>query len=68
VKQETRLYNVESGETVGMRSKKRPHDYRYFPERNLVPADHENGWRVVERSMPELARRPNVKRFIRHSV
>src|SRR3954463_13740096 len=35
--QETRLYNVESGETVGMRSKEHAHDYRYFPEPDLVP-------------------------------
>lgn len=37
VVQETRLYNVDSGETVSMRSKEHAHDYRYFPEPDLVP-------------------------------
>src|SRR5271154_5602366 len=35
--QETRLYNVATGETVGMRSKEHAHDYRYFPEPDLTP-------------------------------
>ena len=37
VEQETRSYNVSTGETVGMRSKEHAHDYRYFPEPDLVP-------------------------------
>src|SRR5882724_12055955 len=37
IDQETRLYNSETGETVGMRSKEHAHDYRYFPEPDLVP-------------------------------
>src|SRR5579864_1625471 len=37
VEQETRLYNVATGETAGMRSKEHAHDYRYFPEPDLVP-------------------------------
>jgi aspartyl-tRNA(Asn)/glutamyl-tRNA(Gln) amidotransferase subunit B len=62
--QETRLYNVETGETVGMRSKEHAHDYRYFPEPDLAPLCVSEAWlnRVRER-MPELpaARR---RRFI----
>ena len=37
VVQETRLYNADTGETVSMRSKEHAHDYRYFPEPDLVP-------------------------------
>ncbi len=53
--QETRLYNVESGETVGMRSKEHAHDYRYFPEPDLVPLRIGEEWiaRVRNRT-PEL--------------
>ena len=62
--QESRLYNAETGETVGMRSKEHAHDYRYFPEPDLAPLRVSEAWlgRVRER-MPELpaARR---QRFI----
>ena len=64
VTQETRLFNVDTGETVGMRSKEHAHDYRYFPEPDLVPLRVSADWlaRVRER-MPELpaARR---RRFV----
>src|SRR5882672_8806270 len=53
--QETRLYNVESGETVGMRSKEHAHDYRYFPEPDLVPLRVSEHWLAeVKSQMPEL--------------
>ena len=53
--QETRLYNVESGETVGMRSKEHAHDYRYFPEPDLVPLRVSEQWLAeVKSQMPEL--------------
>src|SRR5260221_5594815 len=45
--QETRLYNVDSGETVGLRSKEHPHDYRYFPQPDVVPL------RISEQWLPE---------------
>ena len=51
VVQETRLYNVESGETVSMRSKEHAHDYRYFPEPDLVPL------RISDRWLGEIAGR-----------
>ncbi len=55
VEQETRLYNPDSGETVGMRSKEHAHDYRYFPEPDLVPLRISDAWRERVRSeMPEL--------------
>jgi aspartyl-tRNA(Asn)/glutamyl-tRNA(Gln) amidotransferase subunit B len=53
--QETRLYNVESGETVGMRSKEHAHDYRYFPEPDLVPLRVSEAWAAeIRQRTPEL--------------
>ncbi|MCC3264433.1 Asp-tRNA(Asn)/Glu-tRNA(Gln) amidotransferase GatCAB subunit B, partial [Paenibacillus polymyxa] len=37
--QETRLFNVESGTTREMRSKEDAHDYRYFPDPDLLPLE-----------------------------
>jgi aspartyl-tRNA(Asn)/glutamyl-tRNA(Gln) amidotransferase subunit B len=65
VVQETRLYNAHEGKTYGMRSKERAHDYRYFPEPDLLPLVVDEKWRKkIEASMPELpdARR---ERFVR---
>jgi aspartyl-tRNA(Asn)/glutamyl-tRNA(Gln) amidotransferase subunit B len=60
VVQETRLYNVESGETVSMRSKEHAHDYRYFPEPDLVPLMVSSRWlESVRETLPEL---PATKR------
>ena len=53
--QETRLYNPESGETAGMRSKEEAHDYRYFPEPDLVPLRiSPERLASVKATMPEL--------------
>ena len=53
--QETRLFNPDAGETLGMRSKEEAHDYRYFPEPDLVPLRVGHAWREeLIRSMPEL--------------
>lgn len=55
VSQETRLYNVETGRTVGMRSKEQAHDYRYFPEPDLVPLQVSEAWlEQVKQRLPEL--------------
>src|SRR6266404_1699575 len=55
VEQETRLYNVATGETVGMRSKEHAHDYRYFPEPDLAPLRVSDEWLApVRDAMPEL--------------
>ncbi len=65
VMQETRLYNVELGKTVGMRSKEQAHDYRYFPEPDLIPLRVSEHWlNEVKHKLPELptARRD---RFVR---
>ena len=53
--QETRLFNPGSGETVSMRSKEHAHDYRYFPEPDLVPLRISDAWLAsIRNSMPEL--------------
>jgi aspartyl-tRNA(Asn)/glutamyl-tRNA(Gln) amidotransferase subunit B len=65
VEQETRLYNVQAGRTEPMRSKEFAHDYRYFPEPDLLPLMVDAAWQEkTRREMPEL---PAAKRarFIR---
>jgi aspartyl-tRNA(Asn)/glutamyl-tRNA(Gln) amidotransferase subunit B len=53
--QETRLYNANTGETAGMRSKEHAHDYRYFPEPDLLPLKISPDWQArIAGSMPEL--------------
>ncbi len=55
IAQETRQYNSSTGETVGMRSKEHAHDYRYFPEPDLVPLRISEKWLAdVKANMPEL--------------
>jgi aspartyl-tRNA(Asn)/glutamyl-tRNA(Gln) amidotransferase subunit B len=55
VTQETRLYNSVEGKTYGMRSKEQAHDYRYFPEPDLLPLVVDEKWRGEIRStLPEL--------------
>jgi aspartyl-tRNA(Asn)/glutamyl-tRNA(Gln) amidotransferase subunit B len=55
VEQETRLYDPDRRETIGMRSKEQAHDYRYFPEPDLVPLRISEEWRErVRAAMPEL--------------
>ena len=55
ITQETRLYNSVEGKTYGMRSKEQAHDYRYFPEPDLLPLVVDEKWRSEIRStLPEL--------------
>jgi aspartyl-tRNA(Asn)/glutamyl-tRNA(Gln) amidotransferase subunit B len=55
ITQETRLYNSVEGKTYGMRSKEQAHDYRYFPEPDLLPLVVDEKWRAEIRStLPEL--------------
>ena len=58
--QETRLWNQPEGCTLPMRSKEKAHDYRYFPEPDLLPVHVSPAWRKeVLDSLPEL---PTAKR------
>src|SRR5579872_1873996 len=60
VAQETRLWNVAAGRTESMRSKEFAHDYRYFPEPDLLPVRIAESWKEeIQRAMPEL---PKAKR------
>ncbi len=66
VVQETRLYDVDKGETRSMRSKEEANDYRYFPDPDLLPLELDDAWiEDVRKQLPEL---PNEKkhRFITH--
>ena len=55
VTQETRLYNSVEGKTYGMRSKEQAHDYRYFPEPDLLPLVVDEKWRAeIRKTLPEL--------------
>ncbi len=58
--QETRLWNTERGITESMRTKEEAHDYRYFPEPDLVPIMVDQQWvGEIAKSLPEL---PDAKR------
>ena len=64
IHQETRLWNVERGETAVMRSKEEAHDYRYFPDPDLVPLKLNEEWIDGFRiSLPELPAM-RTKRFV----
>jgi aspartyl-tRNA(Asn)/glutamyl-tRNA(Gln) amidotransferase subunit B len=65
VAQETRLWNVGEGRTEPMRSKEFAHDYRYFPDPDLLPVRVDAAWlKEIESQMPELpeARRERFER------
>jgi len=65
VMQETRLWNVAAGRTEPMRSKEFAHDYRYFPEPDLLPVSISSAMlEEVRRSMPELPAEKTA-RFLR---
>ncbi|WP_336097035.1 Asp-tRNA(Asn)/Glu-tRNA(Gln) amidotransferase subunit GatB [Roseovarius sp. CH_XMU1461] len=55
VVQETRLYDPDRNETRSMRSKEEAHDYRYFPDPDLLPLEIEQAWvDEIKASLPEL--------------
>jgi len=63
ISQETRLYDANEGKTYGMRSKEQAHDYRYFPEPDLLPLVVDEKWQAkIRESLPELpeARRRRI--------
>jgi aspartyl-tRNA(Asn)/glutamyl-tRNA(Gln) amidotransferase subunit B len=61
IDQETRLFDAKKGETRSMRSKEEAHDYRYFPDPDLLPLELEEAWIArIEQALPEL---PDDKRI-----
>jgi aspartyl-tRNA(Asn)/glutamyl-tRNA(Gln) amidotransferase subunit B len=60
IEQETRLYDADRGVTQSMRSKEEAHDYRYFPEPDLVPIRVDQPW--VDRVRADLPELPDAKR------
>ncbi|MBS0241284.1 MAG: Asp-tRNA(Asn)/Glu-tRNA(Gln) amidotransferase subunit GatB [Proteobacteria bacterium] len=65
IDQETRLFDSVKGETRSMRSKEEAHDYRYFPDPDLLPLELEQAWvSDLAKGLPEL---PDAKlaRFVR---
>src|SRR5690242_6119505 len=66
IRQETRLFDSGRGVTRAMRSKEHAHDYRYFPDPDLLPLELDAAWvEAIKRSLPEL---PDAKkaRFVAH--
>ena len=60
VRQETRLWNVQNNQTAVMRSKEGAHDYRYFPDPDLLPVTLESNWvEELRQTIPEL---PSARR------
>ncbi len=60
IDQETRLYDSVRGETRSMRSKEEAHDYRYFPDPDLLPLELDPAW--IARIQAELPELPDDKR------
>ena len=64
IDQETRLFDARKGETRSMRSKEEAHDYRYFPDPDLLPLELEQAWvDDIAMSLPELPDE-KIARFI----
>src|SRR6188508_2867136 len=60
IEQETRLFDAARGETRSMRSKEEAHDYRYFPDPDLLPLEFDDAYvEALAKSLPEL---PDAKR------
>jgi aspartyl-tRNA(Asn)/glutamyl-tRNA(Gln) amidotransferase subunit B len=69
IRQETRLYNANEGKTYGMRSKEQAHDYRYFPEPDLLPLVIDKKWRAeIARTLPELPEGRRVRMIKEYGI
>jgi len=69
IEQETRLYNAAEGKTYGMRSKEQAHDYRYFPEPDLLPLVIDEKWRQqIVAELPELPEARRVRLVTQYGI
>ncbi len=65
IQQETRLWDVEKSQTAVMRSKEAAHDYRYFPDPDLLPVTIDSTWmEELQTTIPELPR-ARLQRFMK---
>ena len=60
IRQETRLWDAQGGKTVSMRGKEEAHDYRYFPDPDLLPLVVDKAW--IEQAREGLPELPQAKR------
>src|SRR5881394_4127511 len=69
ITQETRLYNAVEGKTYGMRSKEQAHDYRYFPEPDLLPLVVDEKWQAQIRTrLPELPEARRKRMIVQYGI
>ncbi len=69
VGQETRLWDADRGESFSMRGKEEAHDYRYFPDPDLVPVEISEDWvREVRQALPELPEAKRVRFMAEYSL
>src|SRR5713101_3874316 len=69
ITQETRLFNAHEGKTYGMRSKEQAHDYRYFPEPDLLPLVVDEKWqREIRRMLPELPEERRLRMVAEYGI
>ncbi len=65
IDQETRLFDARKGETRSMRSKEEAHDYRYFPDPDLLPLELDDAWiDGIRKTLPELPD-DKIARFVK---
>ncbi len=69
IDQETRLYDPAKGETRSMRSKEEAHDYRYFPDPDLLPLELDAAYvdALRKRDLPELPDEKKARFIARYS-
>jgi aspartyl-tRNA(Asn)/glutamyl-tRNA(Gln) amidotransferase subunit B len=67
--QETRLWDPDKSQTISMRGKEEAHDYRYFPDPDLLPLVIDNEWiRRIQSSLPELPHQRKSRFIARYGL